>query len=191
MVYTGIPTRSGFYEFLNMDLTLQSAFLAEMSTLLILLAGAVLLYSSFREKYLRPWIFGWTCLILSKVFLALDGAHASRSWALLSQAAFIAGLGLLVTSVFFYVSQKKLVLPSVCLLAAALALASAYSLGLRYPALFYLGQGLCWMVKIIASVQLVRLAWGRRTVGRWLLAIMLLLVHLDAAQNAHSLMAYD
>jgi PAS domain S-box-containing protein len=192
MVYTGNPPRAqASYEFLNMDLTLQSAFLAEMSTLLILLAGAVLLYSSFREKYLRPWIIGWTCLIGSKVFLALDGAHASRSWELLSQASFLAGLGLLVTSVLFYVSQKKLVWPSVCMLAAALALASAYWSGLRYPVLLYLGQGLCWIVKIIAFVQLVRLAWGRKTVGRWLLAIMLLLVHLDVAQNAHSLVAYD
>jgi len=63
-----------------MDLTLQSAFLAEMSTLLILLAGAVLLYSSFREKYLLPWIAGWTCLTLSKVCVAVDQSHTSTVW---------------------------------------------------------------------------------------------------------------
>ncbi|HZD96338.1 MAG TPA: hypothetical protein VE133_18895, partial [Candidatus Sulfotelmatobacter sp.] len=175
-----------------MDLTLQSAFLAEMSTLLILLAGAVLLYSSFREKYLVPWIAGWTCLTLSKVFLALDLAHASSPfWVSLGNAAFVLGLGLLTTAVFFYVSQRKLILPSAMMLAVALALGLGYSLGLRYPVLLILAQGLCWVVKVLASAQLVRFAWGRRTVGRWLLAAMLLLLHLDVAQNAHSLGAYD
>src|SRR5262249_45827547 len=38
---------------------------------------------------------------------------------------------------------------------------------------------------------LVRVAWGRRTVGRWLLAAMFLLLHLDVAQSQHRLMAYD
>ena len=38
---------------------LQSALLAEASAPLILLGGAVLLYRSFREKYLLPWIVAW------------------------------------------------------------------------------------------------------------------------------------
>ena len=92
-----------------MELTLQSAFLAEMSTLLILLAGAVLLYSSFREKYLAPWIAGWTGLTLSKIFLALNLAHApSRLWMSLSYASFVVAIGFFATAIFFYVSQRKL-----------------------------------------------------------------------------------
>jgi len=174
-----------------MDLTLQSAFLAEMSTLLILLAGAVLLYSSFREKYLIPWIAGWTCLFCAKVFLNLDLGHTSPLWSVLSLACFILAVGLLVTAVLFYVSQGKLLLPLVLMLTAALALGLLYSLWLPYSGLRILAQGLCWAAKILASVQLVRFAWGRRTIGRWLLAAMFLLLHLDVAQNQHSLMAYD
>src|SRR5215475_12089384 len=92
-----------------MELSLQSAFLAEMSTLLILLAGAVLLYSSFREKYLVPWIAGWSCLTLSKIALALNlGLAPSRLWTSLGYAFFVLAVGLFVTAIFLYVSQKKL-----------------------------------------------------------------------------------
>jgi PAS domain S-box-containing protein len=174
-----------------MDLTLQSAFFAEMSTLLILLAGAVLLYSSFREKYLIPWIAGWTCLSFAKVLLAVELGHASLLWASLSLACFVLGLGLLVAAVLVYVSQRKLLLPLALMLTAALTLALVYTLWLPYPALRLVAQGLCWTAKILASMQLVRFAWGRRTAGRWLLAAMFLLLHLDVAQNKHSLMAYD
>jgi two-component system NtrC family sensor kinase len=174
-----------------MDLTLQSAFFAEMSTLLILLAGAVFLYSSFREKYLIPWIAGWTCLSLAKVLLAVELGHASLLWSSLSIACFVLGLGLLVAGVLVYVSQRNLLLHLALMLAAALTLALVYTLWLPYPALRLVAQGLCWTAKILASMQLVRFAWGRRTAGRWLLAAMFLLLHLDVAQSKHSLMAYD
>ena len=174
-----------------MDLSLQSASLAEMSTLLILLAGAVLLYSSFRERYLVPWIAGWTCLSLAKVLLAVELGHASPLWSSLSLACFFLGLGLLVAAVLVYVSQRKLILPLALMLVAALTLALVYTFWLPYPALRIVAQGLCWTAKILASIQLVRFAWGRRTAGRWLLAAMFLLLHLDVAPTKHGLMAYD
>ena len=174
-----------------MDLTIQPAFLAEMSTLLILLAGAVLLFSSFREKYLLPWIGGWTGLFLAKVWLAVDPGHVSRLWSAMSIVTFMVALGLLVSAVLLYVSQRKLVLTVAVLLAVSTALALTYLLWLHHPPVRWTAQTLCWAAKIIASVQLVRFAWGRRTVGRWLLAVMFLLVHLDVEQNQHRLMAYD
>ena len=97
-----------------MDLTLQSAFLAEMSTLLILLAGAVLLYSSFREKYLVPWIAGWSVFTLSKVFLALSSSRApAPTWTALAYGSYVVAVGLFATAVFFYVSQRKLLWPAI------------------------------------------------------------------------------
>jgi PAS domain S-box-containing protein len=174
-----------------MDLTMQSAFLAEMSTLLILLAGAVLLYSSFREKYLIPWIGGWSCLFLAKVWLAVEASHASLLWSALSIVTFMLALGLLVSAVCLYVSQKRLVFPIAVTLAISTALALVYLLWVHHPAIRLLAQGLCWAAKITAAVQLARFAWGRKTVGRWLLAFMFLLLHLDVQQNQHSLMAYD
>jgi len=174
-----------------MDLTIQPAFLAEMSTLLILLAGAVLLFSSFRERYLLPWIGGWTGLFLAKVWLAVDPSHLSLLWSALSIVTFMVALGLLVSAVLLYVSQTKLIFTVAVVLALSTALALIYLFWWHPPAVRWTAQALCWAAKIIASLQLARFAWGRRTIGRWLLAMMFLLVHLDVQQNQHSLMAYD
>lgn len=174
-----------------MEFSFQSAFLAEMSTLLILLAGAVLLYSSFREKYLVPWIAGWTCLTLSKIAATVNlGRGPLGLWAALGYAFFVLAVGLFSTAVFLYVSQKKLLWPS-AVLAAALLFGLAFTLGPSRPFLIIVSLGLCWVVKIAASGQLVRFAWGRRSVGRWLLAAMLLLLHAELAGTSHSIMGYD
>jgi len=174
-----------------MEFSLQSAFLAEMSTLLILLAGAVLLYSSFREKYLVPWIAGWTCLTLSKIAVTVNLGRGSLGlWAALGYAFFVLAVGLFSTSIFLYVSQKKLLWPS-AVLAAALLFGLAYTLEPSHSFLLVLSLGLCWVVKIAASTQLARFAWGRRSVGRWLLAAMLLLLHAELVGTSHSIVGYD
>jgi PAS domain S-box-containing protein len=174
-----------------MNFTFQSAFLAEMSTLLILLAGAVLLYSSFREKYLIPWISGWACLTFAKIWLMLDRSHGSPVWSSLSLAFYMLGLGLVAAAVLFYTSQRRLILPLTFMLAVALTLSPLYSSVWPYPSLRGAAQLLCWGAKALASVQLARFAWGRRTVGRWLLAAMFLLLHLDVAQPQHWFVTYD
>src|SRR6478672_7234874 len=174
-----------------MNLTLQSAFLAEMSTLLILLAGAILLYSSFREKYLVPWIAGWSVFTLSKVFLALGSSRPQMAWAALAYSTYVIAVGLFATSVFLYVSQRKLLLPCLLALSAALPPGIAYSVWRPYPALHYTAFTLCWLVGITASVQLVRFAWGRASLGRWMLAAMLVLLHLDTVGHAHQMVGTD
>jgi PAS domain S-box-containing protein len=169
-----------------MELTLQSAFLAEMSTLLILLAGAVLLYSSFRERYLVPWIAGWSVFTLSKLFLQLNSSHAAQPlWGALASSAYVVAVGLFVTAVLFYVSQRRLLLPAFFVLGVALPMELGYALWRPYPPLHYLALALCWLVTVLASLQLVRFAWGRGSVGRWLLALMLVFLHLDATGVVH------
>ena len=106
-----------------MNFTFQSAFLAEMSTLLILLAGAILLYSSFREKYLVPWIAGWSVFTLSKIFLALSSSRPETLlWTVLAFGSYVIAVGLFAAAVFLYVSQRKLLWPSIIALSAALLL---------------------------------------------------------------------
>src|SRR5689334_15976511 len=175
-----------------MNLTLQSAFLAEMSTLLILLAGAVLLYSSFRERYLVPWIAGWSVFTLYKAVLALSAAHPTVPlWTIMANGSYVLAVGLFATAVFFYVSQRKLVWPTALTLCLALPLEIAYSLWRPYPALHYLAFALCWLVSVMAAGQLVRFAWGRVSFGRWMLAGSLLLLHLDAAGSVHQRVGTD
>ena len=175
-----------------MDLTLQSAFLAEMSTLLILLAGAVILYSSFREKYLVPWIAGWSIFAFSKVCLALSSSRAPAPlWTALAYGSYVVAVGLFAIAVFFYVSQRKLLWPAIAALSVALPLEVAYSLWRPYPAMHTLAVALCWLVSIAASAQLVRFAWGRVSVGRWLLAAMLVVLHLDTVGSVHQIVGTD
>src|SRR6266513_831079 len=94
-----------------MDTALQSAFMAEASAMLILLAGAILLYRSFRDKYLAPWIAGWTVYSLSKVFMALSIFNPDSSvWKALGYAFFPMATALFATAIFIYVDHKRLLL---------------------------------------------------------------------------------
>jgi len=169
-----------------MDLAFQYAFLAEGSTLLILLAGAILLYRSFRERYLQLWIAGWTAYTISRFLIA---AHVGNSTSLVivfsAFASFIAAMALFACAVFLYVDQKKLLLP------AGLIMLVAFLLGV----LIYGGSGfrfiparvvdISWRaVLIAASLQLMRYAWGRLNLGRWLLAVMLVMPSFRHARGA-------
>jgi two-component system NtrC family sensor kinase len=163
-----------------MDLALQYAFLAEGSTLLILLAGAILLYRSFRERYLELWIAGWTAYTVSRFLIGMHAGHSFSVFLLICAfASFIAAMGLFACAVFLYVDQKKLILPAVVTL--------LISFGLGIPVYFGAAGNLippqvvelCWrLVLIAASLQLLRFAWGRLNIGRWLLAVMLVMPHL-------------
>lgn len=163
-----------------MDLALQYAWLAEGSTLLILLAGAILLYRSFGERYLQLWIAGWTAYTISRFLIGMHAGHnASLVWLLCAFATFIAAMGLFACSVFLYVDQKKLILPAVILLGISLFLGILVYGGIAVQFVPVWIVELSWrLVLIIASLQLVRIAWGRLNLGRWLLAVMLVLPQL-------------
>src|SRR5215831_19159818 len=89
----------------TMDLALQSGFPAEAWILLILLAGAILLFWSFRERYLIPWIAGWTVFGSAKALASLTLSHGlSGFW---PYAAFVLAVGLFSGAVFVYVHQAK------------------------------------------------------------------------------------
>ena len=168
-----------------MDLALQYAFLAEGSTLLILLAGAILLYRSFRERYLELWIAGWTAYTVSRFLIGMHAGHSFSLFLLVSAfASFIAAMGLFACAVFLYVDQKKLILPAV------ITVLISFSLGII---VYFTSAGslippravdLSWrLVLLIASLQLLRFAWGRLNLGRWLLAIMLIMPQFQHRAN--------
>jgi len=91
-----------------MDISLQAAFVAEGSALLILLAVAIFLYISFREKYLAPWIAGWIVYSLSKLFMAISIVYP-RNWVWMAVTYTLLSLAaaLFATAVFTYVEQQR------------------------------------------------------------------------------------
>lgn len=177
---------------MTMDLALQPAFLAEASTLLILLAGAILIFWSFREKYLVPWMAGWTAYGLAKLFSALSRAHQPWApWHALSYVAFVLAVGLFAGTVFLYVYRKSLLWPSSAILTISLSLGLAHAWAIK--SLFLRGSfEVSWRIVLaLAAVQMVRFSWGRLNVGRWVLAGTLLFLHSDLPTNQHALYGYD
>src|SRR5262245_51104502 len=177
----------------TLDLALRSPFLAEGLILLILLAGAVLLYWSFRERYLVPWIGGWVLSGLAKVFadVSLRPGH-SHIWVALAYAAFVAAAGLFAIGVLLYVNQRKLFLIAGLLVSFALVLAFVHGLWLpNNVAVRVLFEYLSWRpVVLLAALQLIRYAWGRSNLGPWGLAVMLLFLHPDPPRP-HALASFD
>lgn len=176
-----------------MDLALQYAFLAEGSTLLILLAGAILLYRSFREHYLELWIAGWTAYTGSRFLVAAFAGHQSSAlWPFLAFAAFIVAMGLFAGSVFLYVDEKRLIIPAIIILLISIAL-GAFVYGSSTPHILAerIVQVSWRAVLLAASLQLLRFAWGRLNVGRWLLAVMLVLPHLHVGPRLSTQIWHD
>src|SRR5215471_9721938 len=177
----------------TMDLALRSPFLAEALILLILLAGLVLLYWSFRKQYLLPWMGGWVVYGLSKAFAVL-GVRPGHShlWMALDYSGFAVAAGLFGMVVLLYVHQKKLLLPAGLILSLAVMLGFVRGLWLPDSAgVRFLFDYLSWRpVVVLAAVQLFRFAWGRANIGRWTLGIMLLVLHPEA-QGPHALLGFD
>lgn len=175
-----------------MDLALQSAFLAKGSTLLILLAGAVLLYRSFREKYLIPWIAGWIAYSASKLLSISQVEQNSVVLTLLTWACFLLAIWLFSSAVLLYTDERRLILPTGIVLSAAMVLMvfrtvlfpDVQILDTLFAVLWRLGA-------LIASMQLLRLAWGRPNIGRWLLAAMLPILHLHLVKNPGTELWHD
>lgn len=156
---------------------LQYAFLAEASAPLILLGGAVLLYRSFREKYLLPWIAGWGVYTLAKLFLAKHVSHGSNIWLALANVAFVVAVSLFVAAIFYYVYRPRLLIRASVLIVLAMMLGVFQALSTQHAnVLFFFFVVCCWLVAWIAASQLFIFARGRGNTGAWILCASLLLL---------------
>ncbi|HLW52397.1 MAG TPA: PAS domain S-box protein [Candidatus Angelobacter sp.] len=135
---------------------------------------------------------GWTAYSASRFFTILSLSHSSRIWTVLGDLFFLVGVGLFAATVLIYVSRKRLVLPVTVIIAIAAVL--GLSRDLWQPSAVWLrwAYEITWRLgMLIASVQMVRFAWGRRNIGRWVLAVMLLALRHDLGQGVHSIPSYD
>src|ERR1700761_2342899 len=175
-----------------MDLALQSAFLAKGSTLLILLAGAVLLYRSFREKYLVPWIAGWIAYSACKLLSMSQLDQGSVFFTALTWTCFVMAVGLFSSAILLYTDDKRLILPTSIVLGAALVLIVLHDVWLPNVQPLDTAFAITWrLAALIASVQLLRLAWGRPNAGRWLLAFMLPILHVHLVPRPSTELWHD
>jgi len=159
---------------------------AESATLVIVAAG-LLVFRTFRERYLLIWIVGWLAYFVSGWTLhAFPGPPPAYAVAI-AQSQFVLSVALFAGAVFVYSHARKLLVALFGF--SALIIAFAVVQALIWPDSFVLRVALEIAYRVItaaAALQLIRFRWARWEIGSWLLSLSLLFVHMDwAPLDAH------
>ena len=157
---------------------------APESVALIMLAASVVVFRTFRERYLLIWILGWFSYLgshLSENYFPSTLAMAG------SQAALVLAVCLFSCAVLVYTHARKTLIPLAIISLAVVGFAVARvfvwpdSLPLRVAL-----ETAYRLVALAAAFQMIRTRWGRWEVGPWLLSLSLVAMHLDwAPLNSH------
>jgi PAS domain S-box-containing protein len=157
--------------------------MAQESAALIMLAASLLVFRTFRERYLLISILGWLAYFVSRGTLRGVGAGSlARYGTAVSQAEFILAVCLFAGAVLVYTHARDLLLPLVLISVALTGYAVVRALW--WPESITLRAALEISYRIIAftaAVQLIRFRWARWEIGPWLLSASLLLLHLEWA----------
>lgn len=158
-----------------------SEVLAEGSGILVLIAGAILIYRTFQEKYLFLWIIGWIFYLTYREWeFVAESALDPRLWLLLSHSAFVCATAILVIAVLLYTNSKSLLLPVGMAAATTLIFVAVRIYGFPNAFLLMLAVHAGYRVMTFAgAIQLARFNRGRLTQGPWLMVVTLLLLHMD------------
>ncbi len=157
---------------------LQSAFLAEASAPLILLGGAVLLYRSFREKYLVPWIAGWAVYAAARLLFAISQSHGRPVlWLVLANLTFVAAVTLFSTAILYYVDRQHLLARLAFIVGIAMLLGVLHGVWAAHANVLFFLFRISWRIIAWSAVwQMFRFARGRDNLGAWFLGATLLLL---------------
>ncbi len=152
---------------------------AQESAALIILAASLIVFRTFRERYLLFWILGWLAYLVSRLPVPV-GKGSEYALAISHNGEFVLAVGLFTASVLLYVKARKLMLPMAIFAAAMVGLCVAQTL--LWPD--ELSLRVAWEVGyrvlgVTAAIQLIRSRWGRWETGAWLLALSLAILHLD------------
>jgi two-component system NtrC family sensor kinase len=144
-------------------------------------AASLAVLSIFRERYLGVWAAGLAFLVVSR-FLEFHG----KAWHLparfipaIDQGAFVLATGIFVAAIFLYIRQRNLLAPLIAISVSTTAFAIAQAM--LWPGSVPLRFALEVSYRIIlltGAVALLRARRGRREPATWLLAALLLTLHL-------------
>lgn len=168
--------------------------IAVESAALIILAATLLVFRTFRDRYLLIWIAGWLAYFVSTTTLSsADLAQAAGLAIAVSHAQFVLAVALFAAAVFVY-TQNRRWLPALALLAVA-TIAYAALRALLWPQSFNLRLPLeigYRVIAIAAAVRIVRFRRGRGEIGPWLLSLGLVCLHLNwTPVDAHLPIGFD
>ena len=152
------------------------------SATLVILAASLLVFRTFRERYLLIWMLGLTAYFISDWTLHEVASAGSTYLVGISQAQFILAVGLFAAAVLVYCHAHKLLVPVLAF--SLIVMGYGVACQLLSPDLFLLRavyEASYRVILLTAAIVLVRFRWARWEIGSWLLSGSLLLVHLDWA----------
>jgi PAS domain S-box-containing protein len=167
--------------------------LTKVPVVIILLAATLLVYRTFREKYLLTWLGGWAAYLVYRLFGNLPSIRTQPRSALLSQLSFIAAATLFSIAVLQYTRRKQgrwaiLVLCGLAVVTAGVRQVWSASPPLVTMAELLFSSAISW----IAAIQLVLFSRGRRQAGVLFMIPTLLLLHMDVHPGrAHTFYGLD
>jgi two-component system NtrC family sensor kinase len=167
--------------------------LAERASVLVLLAAAVLLFRTFRERYVLFWLVGWFWFLIYRVAGYAGEMHGHPFAAASSHAAFVLSVAFVVGGVAEYTSVgHRMKTIGVIALVSVVAVVARVLIWPDSRWAMLLVHALYMVMTVGAAVQLALFNRGRRDGGPWLMIPVLLLLHLDeGAGNAHALAGID
>src|SRR5436190_213234 len=152
------------------------------SLALIVLIASLLVFRTFRGRYLLVWIVGWMAYFGSRWSLRASGGHVPSYLTALSHAEFILAVCLFAAAVLVYTHARKLLLPLLLISTAVISFAVLRVLWWPNSVVLRVALEASYrMITIAAAVQLLRFRWARWEIGPWLLGLSLLFLHLDWA----------
>ena len=156
-------------------------FVAVESAALVILAAGLLVFRTFRERYLLIWILGWLAYFVSNWTIHHPGVDSASHYAVaVSQSQFVLAMCLFSAAVFVYSNARKVLVPLLAFSIAVTVFAAVRAL--LWPDSFALRVVLevsCRIITFGAALQLIRYRWARWEIGPWMLSLSLLAVHLD------------
>ncbi|HVP43205.1 MAG TPA: GAF domain-containing protein [Terriglobales bacterium] len=163
--------------------------LAQASAVLLLLGIGVLVYRSFRTRYLLTWILGWLAYLLHKFVAAQSG----EAWARATSVGFyVLAITLFASSVFFYTDRRSPLAPlggfALLTLAVSLVHVLAFPHSHLLPVLLMLMYA---AIRATGAIHLALFSPGRRAVGPILLVIGLLFLHMHQPGGSNVVAGFD
>ena len=154
---------------------------AQQTAALLMLAGSIVVFRTFRERFLLVWILGWLAYGISLCF-APDSPWFTSSPDLLaiSQAAFVMAVCLFAAAILVYTQSETHILPLFVISGSLMAFAVARVLYWPDEPVVRAPLEIAYrIVAIGAAALLIRYRWGRFVVGPWLIGAGMVLLHLD------------
>jgi PAS domain S-box-containing protein len=153
---------------------------AHESAALIMLAAGLLVFRTFRERYLLVWIVGWLAFFVYR--WTMHGAGAATvplHVTAIAHAEFVLALSLFAAAVFIYTHSRKLLLPLLFVSISVIAYAAVRALWWPGSVMLRVALEVAYrVIAFFAAVELIRFRWARWEVGSWLLSVSLLAFHL-------------